>query len=97
MSFTTTSPLAERFVTATCTVTNLQPSQSIASVSWRHNGTVIVDGGRTTIANEFAASRSRLDINNLVPSDSGEYTCSMQLQNPTREVTDVATIEIQSK
>ena len=97
VSFTTTRPVADRFVTATCTVTNLQPSQSIASVSWRHNGTVIVDGGRTTITNEFAANRSRLDINNLVPSDSGEYTCSVQLQNPMREVTDVATIEIQSK
>ena len=89
VSFTTTSPVAGRFVGATCTVTNLQPSQSIASVSWRHNGTNIVNGGRTTITNEFASNRSRLNIEDLVSSDSGEYTCSVQLQNPPREITDV--------
>ena len=97
VSFTTTRPVADRFVTAMCTVTNLQPSQSIASISWRHNGTPIVNEGRTTITNEFAANRSRLGINNLVPSDSGAYTCSVQLQNPQRELTHVATLEVQSK
>ena len=80
-----------------CTVTNLQPSQSIASASWRHNGTPIVSGGRTTITNEFGSRRSRLDIEDLVPSDAGDYTCSMQLQNPARQVTDIATLAIQSK
>ena len=95
--FTTTRPLAGRFVGSTCTVTNLQPSQSIASISWGHNGTMIVNGERITITNEFASNRSHLNINNLVPSDSGEYTCSVQLLNPASQVTDIATLEIQSK
>ena len=56
-----------------------------------------MNGERITITNEFASNGSRLDIEDLVPSDSGEYTCSVQLQNPPREVTDVATLEIQSK
>ena len=56
-----------------------------------------MSGGRTTITNEFASNRSRLDIEDLVPSDAGDYTCSMQLQNPARQVTDIATLAIQSK
>ena len=97
VSFTTNSPVAGRFVTATCTVTNLQPSQTIVSITWRHNGSTIVNGGRFTITSP-SSGMSQLTIEDLVPSDAGQYVCFADLQNPVAQRTSLpATLVIQSK
>ena len=97
VSFTTNSPVAGRFVTATCTVTNLQPSQTIVSITWRHNGSTIVNGGRFTITSP-SSGMSQLTIEDLVPSDAGQYVCSADLQNPVAQRTSSPdTLVIQSK
>ena len=97
VSFGTNSPVAGRFVTATCTVTNLQQSQTIASITWRHNGSTIMNGGRFIITNP-SSGRSDLTINDLVLSDAGQYVCFADLQNPGLQITSLlSTLVIQSK
>ena len=91
VSFTTNSPVAGRFVEATCTVTNLQQSQGIVSITWRHNGSNITNGGRFMITSP-SSGMSQLTIEDLVPSDAGQYVCSA-----AQRTSSPATLVIQSK
>ena len=97
VSFTTNSPVAGRFVRATCTVTNLEPSQTIVSITWRHNGSTIMNGGRFVITSP-SSGMSQLTINDLVPSDAGQYVCFADFQSPGVQRTSLpSTLVIQSK
>ena len=97
VSFGTNSPVAGRFVTAICTITNLQPSQTIVSITWRHNDSNIMNGGRFMITSP-SSGMSQLTIEDLVPSDAGQYVCSADLQNPELQLSSSpATLVIQSK
>ena len=56
-----------------------------------------MNGGRFMITNP-SSGRSELTINDLVPSDAGQYVCFADLQNPVLVRTSLpATLAIQSK
>ena len=82
---------------ATCTFSTTRVGQSISSVSWRHNVTIrLNDGGRISIDTNIAGGESRLEIEGVVQSDAGEYTCRVEFRNPSLLDTESALLQVAS-
>ena len=98
VSFSTEFPVVGGFTVATCTFGTIAAGQSVASVSWRHNITrAVTSGGRISISTDIAAGRSTLEIDDVVASDAGEYTCRVNFQNPSLQRMESALLQIASR
>ena len=98
VSFSPAHSVEGAFIRATCLFSTSIAGQSASSVQWRHNSTrSITSGGRYYIDTTTAQGNSELEIDSVVHSDAGEYTCRVQFQSPQDVRTGSATLQVASE
>ena len=83
---------------ALCTV-NKRGSDVLSAIVWRHNGTVIQPiPNRIIIDTDLVIGRSELEIDSVVLSDAGTYSCQAAFSIPNGEsIITSATLRIASE
>ena len=80
-------------------IVNKRGSDVVSSIVWRHNGSIVQPvPDRIIIDTDLVNARSELEIDLLILSDAGTYTCQALFSIPTgASATGMATLRVASE